>query len=115
MKWIILSQENQLQDLISRSAEVPCMIFKHSTTCSISLIAKNRLETGWDFEASNPECYYIDVKASRALSLMIADTFQVQHESPQVLLIAKGECVYDNSHLDISTEELKEALSEGMV
>lgn len=112
MNWIILRQKEQLPDLINRSHEVPCMIFKHSATCSISLIAKNRLESNWNFEEANPECYFIDVKTDREISLLVAETFQVQHESPQVLLLVNGQCVYDNSHLDISVEELQEALEQ---
>jgi bacillithiol system protein YtxJ len=34
----------------------------------------------------------------------------VHHESPQVLLIVNGECIFDTSHLDISVSELQEAL-----
>jgi len=111
MNWITIRNTDQLPELISRSHEVPCLVFKHSDTCSISMIAKNRLESGWDLTEGNPDCFFVDVKADRQLSLLIADTFQVQHESPQVLLLVNGDCVYDNSHLDISIEELKEALA----
>ena len=112
MNWIALRQKQQVQEIISRSREVPCMIFKHSDTCSISLIAKNRLESGWNFEEGDPECYFIEVKADRELTQYIAEVFQVHHESPQVLLVDKGDCIYDNSHLDICVEELREALEQ---
>ena len=42
----------------------------------------------------------------RPVSQYIADKFSVWHESPQVLLISKGECIYDASHLDITVAEL---------
>jgi bacillithiol system protein YtxJ len=31
----------------------------------------------------------------------------VRHESPQVLIIKKGECVYDESHSAIRMDEIK--------
>lgn len=87
------------------------MIFKHSTRCNISEIAKFRLEDDWDFSANEIEAYYLDLLSFRPVSQHVSETFSVYHESPQVLLISQGECVYDASHLDISVGELKEALS----
>lgn len=55
-------------------------------------------------------CFYLDVKRDRNVSSHIADSFGVHHESPQVLIIRKGECIYDASHFDISVEEIKETL-----
>ncbi|HEY1005772.1 MAG TPA: monothiol bacilliredoxin BrxC family protein [Sphingobacteriaceae bacterium] len=36
--------------------------------------------------------------------------FQVHHESPQLLLIQNGECILDQSHGDISVDEVNEVL-----
>jgi bacillithiol system protein YtxJ len=49
--------------------------------------------------------------AYRPLSNAIAEIFGVHHESPQVLLIQDGECVYDASHYDISFDDLVEQVS----
>ncbi len=57
------------------------------------------------------EAYYLDVLIYRPVSLQVAETFQVHHESPQVLLIVDGECIYDASQLDITLEELREGLT----
>jgi bacillithiol system protein YtxJ len=106
--WNMLDSEVGLEQLVDRSFEVPCLIFKHSTRCNISSIAKYRLEDDWSFD--NLETYYLDLIQHRSLSATIAERFSVHPESPQVLLIIKGECVYDASHLDISIAELREAL-----
>lgn len=111
IQWQTLVSEVQLNELVARSFEVPCLILKHSTRCNISAIAKYRLESDWDFATTDMETWYIDVIAQRPLSQKTAELFGVHHESPQVLLIVKGECVYDASHLDISVEELREGLS----
>jgi bacillithiol system protein YtxJ len=111
MNWLALTTTNQLNEIEARSQQVPCLIFKHSTTCNISSIAKYRLEDDWSFDSSQIEPYYLDLLNYRPVSAAIADQFQVHHESPQVLLIVKGECVYDASHLDITVAELQEQMA----
>jgi bacillithiol system protein YtxJ len=106
MNWIPLTNENQLEDIKVLSNARAQLIFKHSTRCSISSVAKNRLENktapeGVDF-------YYLDLIANRHLSQKIAEDFSVFHESPQVLLIKNGECVYDESHSGINMEDIAE-------
>ena len=108
--WIPLQSEAEVEQLKERSRTIPCLIFKHSTRCNVSSIAKYRLESDWKFGANEVEAYFLDLLKHRTASAFIADTFEVWHESPQVLLIINGECVYDASHLSIRVEELKEAL-----
>lgn len=106
MNWTALTEEQQLDVIRQQSFEQPVVIFKHSTRCSISDMAKGRLE-----RAQAPEeiaFYYLDLIRYRPVSNKIAEDFQVQHESPQVLLIRNGACIYDESHSGISMEELAE-------
>ena len=106
INWNKITDIAQLDAISERSNTVPCLIFKHSTTCSISAMAKARLDRNWDFDAADIELYYLDLLSFRPISAAIAARFDVHHESPQVLLIRNGECVYDASHLDISVDEL---------
>ncbi|MCR9289735.1 MAG: bacillithiol system redox-active protein YtxJ [Bacteroidetes bacterium] len=108
MNWIPLTSISQIDEIIQRSKEVPCAIFKHSTRCSISSMAKYRLEDDWNFPTTQVEPYFLDLIAHRDISAAIADKFSVWHESPQLLLIREGECTYDASHLDITVDELSE-------
>ena len=108
--WTAISSASDIDHIVSRSNEVPCLIFKHSTSCNISAIAKYRLEDDWQAKTGALETYYLDLLRYRSISSQIAETFNVYHESPQVLIISGGECIYDASHLDITVEELKEAL-----
>ena len=112
MNWKLLITSDQIADIIARSYTVPCLIFKHSTRCNISAIAKYRLEDDWHFEADMVEPYFLDLLQYRDLSNEISERFQVWHESPQVLMIANGECVYDSSHLDITVAEIQESLAQ---
>ncbi len=112
MNWNKLTQEAQLEDIISESQERPVLIFKHSTSCSISSMALSRMERKWkDDEVGDPKPYYLDLLANRGLSGEVASRFGVPHQSPQVLLISKGESVYDSSHYEISFDALAEHLS----
>ena len=111
MNWIPLESVDQINNIIERSKEVPCIIFKHSTRCSISSMAKFRLEGDWDFSNKEIEPYFLDLIAFRNISNQVAEQFSVYHESPQILLIKDGECTYDSSHLDITVNELKEGLT----
>ncbi|MBK9257941.1 MAG: bacillithiol system redox-active protein YtxJ [Saprospiraceae bacterium] len=106
--WVKLETSDQLDDLNKLSDQKDVIIFKHSTTCSISHSAKLRLESGWDFDNLQP--YLLDLKTFRSLSDTISEIYGVTHESPQVLLIRNGTCIYDASHFDISPGELRETL-----
>jgi bacillithiol system protein YtxJ len=105
MNWIPLLSEQQLEEIKKNSLQKPQVIFKHSSRCSISGMAKSRLDRkeapdGIDF-------YFLDIINYRSISNKIALDFQVHHESPQVLIINHGTCVYNESHSGIDLEDIK--------
>ncbi|HYE55638.1 MAG TPA: bacillithiol system redox-active protein YtxJ [Chitinophagaceae bacterium] len=106
MNWIALTSEEQINEIRERSTQRPQVIFKHSTRCGISAMAKNRLEKANPVEAA--DFYYLDLINYRSISHKVAEEFNVYHESPQVLVIRNGECVYDESHLGISMDDIRE-------
>lgn len=109
MKWIELNCEQQLEEIKKYSHVFPVLIFKHSTRCSISSAALFRLERNWEgCKMSSLKTYFLDLLAHRKLSNKIAEDFSVHHESPQVLLIKNGECIFDASHLEIQVDEISE-------
>jgi bacillithiol system protein YtxJ len=108
LNWIPLLDAEQLAQIKSDSLQNPVVIFKHSTTCSISQMAKMRLEDAWDLPY---DTYYLDLKTYRSISNQIAEEFDVHHESPQILVIVNGNCIYDASHFDISVAEIKESIA----
>ena len=110
--WQQLTQEDQLTDIARESHEQPVLIFKHSTSCSISAAAKSKLERQWaDAGLEEAKIYYLDLLRYRHISGAIADKFGVRHESPQLLLIQDGECSYNASHMGIRLSEVKNMLS----
>jgi len=110
IQWHQMTTEADLEAAIERSHTVPCVIFKHSTRCSISSMAKSRFERNWDIDGAEIEPYYLDLIAYRPVSNKIAETLGVVHQSPQVILLKNGTAVYDTSHNDITVEALKSIL-----
>jgi bacillithiol system protein YtxJ len=109
MNWINLIEESQLEKLKELSEIKTQVIFKHSTRCHISSMVKNGLEKS--LPPGTIDFYYLDLIKYRTLSAKIADDFAVNHESPQVLLIKNGNCVYDESHNDINMDEITKLAS----
>ena len=67
-------------------------------------MAKNRLDKkeapgGMDF-------YFLDLIKHRNISNKIASYFHIPHQSPQVLVINNGKCIYDESHSGIMLDEI---------
>ena len=113
MLWHKLTDISQLQDIITLSKEqsangLTVLIFKHSTRCSISSMALNRLETKW-VDNEKIKTYYLDLLNHRDISNEIANVFSLEHASPQALLIKNGACIYNASHTDISVADILEA------
>ena len=109
MNWIELTSEDQLNVIFEKSKEKPQVIFKHSTRCSISAMAKGRLERS--LAPENADFYFLDLIAHRNISNKVSSSFNVFHESPQILIIRNGECTYDESHGSISMDEIAEQVS----
>lgn len=106
MNWHKMTSIDQIETIKEASNTKPQVIFKHSTTCSISNMAFARFE-----RADAPDAidfHYLDLLQHRNISNAIAEAFQVHHESPQVLLIKNGECIYDESHYGIMMDEVIE-------
>ncbi len=111
MHWQDLSTLDRLDHVDALSAERPVMIFKHSTRCSISKAALNRLERNWSGEdAARHPAFLLDLLAHRAVSNAVAERYQVRHESPQVLVIRDGRCTYSATHTAITYADVLEAL-----
>jgi len=68
-------------------------------------MALRQFENEFDLEKKVTP-FFLDLLNHRDVSAEIARRFEVEHQSPQVLLISKGKSVYDASHSDISVEDL---------
>jgi bacillithiol system protein YtxJ len=106
MNWIALTSNEQLENIIASSKQQPVVIFKHSSRCGTSDMVKMRLERSEQPESI--DFYLLDLIRYRDISNNISEVFNVYHESPQILIIKDGECIYDESHHAIYMDEIKE-------
>jgi bacillithiol system protein YtxJ len=107
MNWYPITEISQLESIKEESNSTPILILKHSTTCSISKTALNRLERNWNQDSVGTlKPYYLDLLSYRSISSAIASFFNVEHQSPQILLIQNGVCTYSATHFDINFGEL---------
>ncbi len=111
INWIPLKTVDQIKQVTKRSHTKPVGIFKHSTRCAISkTVIKN-------FDQSFPKAlnekidiFYIDLLNYRDVSNEVGYEYQVLHQSPQFLLINKGEAVLHASHYDITQIDLEKII-----
>lgn len=114
MLWHDLTNISELQEIVNLSKEqnvCAVLLFKHSTRCSISSMALNRVESKWIDDDKIP-AYYLDLLNYRDISNEIENLFSIEHASPQVLVIKNGTCIYHNSHNGISAAAILEAATK---
>jgi bacillithiol system protein YtxJ len=110
MDWKALESEEQLNQLEDESGVHPVLIFKHSTRCSISSTALNRIrQAGHGDLGADTVVYVLDLLAHRDISNMIASRYGIWHESPQAILLLHGKPVFNASHLSIIPSEIRQA------
>lgn len=106
LHWKNLLSTQQFKDLLND--ELLFAVFKHSTRCSISDMAKNRLEREWNLDIP---IYYLDLLEHRDISNLIAELSGIKHQSPQLIVFKNSLPIYDASHNAISTTDIKDVLT----
>jgi bacillithiol system protein YtxJ len=103
MSWQYLTDTEGWKSILEESHVKIQVVLKHSTRCSISSLAKSRLEK----QMSSEDAFYLlDLLQYRSVSNIIAADLGVTHESPQVLIIKNGQCIYHASHSEIAYDEV---------
>jgi len=109
IQWNKLISAEQVHAFSKATDDQYILIFKHSTRCGISFSALDRLESKWNIE--NVQAWYLDLLNNRDISNLIADTFKVYHQSPQIILLQNGKVIHHTSHHNISVEDLQSVLT----
>lgn len=102
VNWIPLTDMKQLEEIKKTSIKEPIAIFKHSTRCGISSMVINRFQESFTEDMKHIKVYYLDLLSYRNISDEVGYTFQVMHQSPQLLIIKNGEAVAHASHYNIN-------------
>ena len=112
MNWTPLNAISQLDEIDRISQESPVVIFKHSTRCSVSATVWDRMNRSAAPEAGPAATwFYLDLIAHRDVSNAIAQRYDVQHESPQLLVIRNGKTAWHESHFGITRQAVEQAVA----
>lgn len=106
--FVRITDTKSFEELTERSKERPVVIFKHSLTCPISAAAYERMEK------FSGEVALVEVQHSRELSTEIETRLGVMHESPQVIVVSKGQVAWNASHFQITAEAVAEAVRDAL-
>lgn len=106
LPWIQLNTIEELNTIKAKSATKPQIIFKHSTRCGISNMVLNQFTSKYDLETNQADLYFLDLLKYRNVSNEIAIQFNIDHQSPQLLIIKNGIVVKHGSHSAINELQL---------
>ncbi len=106
LPWIPLNDMQQLNNITEISKTKTQIVFKHSTRCGISRMVMNQFVEAYNLTEQDLDLYYLDLLSYRDISNEIGYNFQVQHESPQLLVIKNGVVVAYESHGAINDMDL---------
>ena len=99
--------------LASKSS--PLLLFKHSTTCSISAGAAERLNDYVEALGEKaPRIVFVKVIEAKPISEAVEKRLGVEHESPQMILVKDGKAVWSITHEAITGEAIAEALEAAL-
>ncbi|QRR01121.1 bacillithiol system redox-active protein YtxJ [Dyadobacter sandarakinus] len=111
MNWITINTEEEVKQ-ITQSQDI-ALIYKHSPRCMTSLMAYRQLksEVSAALDIDVP-LYIVDVIKNRRESMAIAESFRVEHQSPQLLVVQNGKCLFNASHEAITLEDTLQFLQK---
>lgn len=101
-----------VHDLIEKSYHEPVLLFKHSSTCPVSSFAFLQLMSSLEGYTGHLESAMVVVQQVRDASNQIADRLQVQHQSPQAILVQDGAAVWHDSHNRLTVKNFEEAVKK---
>lgn len=97
--------------LLESSHGAPVILFKHSDTCGVSLMVRDALER----DPVPAFVHEVVVQRQRALSAHIAARLGVRHESPQVLVVARGAISWHSSHNGVTAARIAAAWQQAAI
>jgi thioredoxin 1 len=100
-----------LDAALARAESEPIVIFKHSPTCGISAQASADIDEMLERAALPLPLYVVSVRANREVSDAITKRFGIRHESPQVLLVHRGEVLWHASHFRVNAAGIQSAVA----
>lgn len=101
-----IADTKQLEELVRQSAQAPVVVFKHSTTCPVSAGAYEEMS------ALKVPVNIVVVQEAREVSNEIERRTDVEHHSPQVIVLRNGKAVWNASHWKVKADAVEEAVRQ---
>jgi bacillithiol system protein YtxJ len=101
-----IADTNQLEELVKQSTQGPVVVFKHSTTCPVSAGAYEEMS------ALKVPVNIVVVQEARDVSNEIEQRTEVEHHSPQVIVLRNGKAVWSASHWKVKADAVEEAVRQ---
>lgn len=109
MNWIQLQNIDQLDAIEKLSFEKPVAIFKHSTRCGVSSMVLKNLNRELDsINRDDVAFYFLDLIQFRDISNQVAQRWNIEHQSPQIIILENGLVKNHASHYQIDASLVAE-------
>ena len=108
LHWNHLNTIEELNDLTQRSLKKPQLIFKHSVNCGISKMVLQQFVRDYSNGSFDFDLNFVVVQTARPVSNAIAASYDIQHESPQLIVIQDNKVLIHASHGAINSIDLSE-------
>lgn len=112
--WVQLESENSVEEVFKASGTRIQLILKHSQSCAVSFFAKQNLDSVPLEEWPEMDRSMVEVVRFRPISQYIAKKTFVRHESPQILIILKGEVIFHTSHSEVNKVNIQQAYKKAL-
>lgn len=110
-----------LDRLLAQPGDVPVVIFKHSETCGISARAHTEMlklaataHASDESPIANLQIGIVAIQTAREVSNEIEARTGVEHESPQVFVMRKGQVTWSASHGAVKAEAVQRAVLQAV-
>lgn len=108
-----LVSDASVEAALKASDEQPILIFKHSTACEVSGAAYRSLREWLKAQGdAAPRVFLVKVVEHKPVSQRIASRLDVQHESPQIILVQDEQAVWYASHEAVTPQSVTQALEQ---
>lgn len=104
--WNPVTTLESLEEHLSGSNSSPAVLFNDDPFCPISAFARRQMKQ------VAAEVHVIDVARANHLAQELAQRTGIKHESPQVIIMVKGQAVWSKSHRAITREAVEQAIQQ---
>ena len=104
----VMKTSEDFQAALAASQDEPIVIFKHSATCPFSAAAQIEVAHA----KHDLDVYGITLQYTPELKMEIAEKLDVEHQSPQAIIVYKGKATTHAWRGDIQERWLKQQVKE---